>query len=52
MKKTVNRLFPMLKEIAFLNNKVVFISYTSGRTSHEILFDGSKQIEYTLKHLI
>lgn len=42
--KQVNHLFPFLKEVAFLNNKATFVSYSTGRTSFDILFDGSKQL--------
>lgn len=37
-------LFPMLKEIAFLNKWVLIFEYPDGYTSTEILFRGSKDL--------
>ena len=37
-------LFPLLKETAFLNNKVLDITYSNGSTGVDILFEGSKSL--------
>lgn len=44
MKQLNMSLFPMLKEIAFLNSKAFNVEYANGTTSNEILFEGSKQL--------
>lgn len=37
-------LFPFLKETAFLSNKALKVTYESGFTSYDILFEGSKDL--------
>lgn len=44
MKHLNMSLFPFLKEVAFLNNKVSNTSYVNGYTSIDILLEGSKSL--------
>ncbi len=37
-------LFDFLKEVTLLNNKALLLQYDNGTNSHEILFEGSKNL--------
>lgn len=44
MKHLNMSLFSLLKEVAFLNNRVLVITYANGSTSTDILLEGSKKL--------
>ena len=36
-------LFSFLKELTLLNNRFILIQYSSGETSYDVIFEGSKE---------